>query len=62
MAARPTSAPALADSRFIDSHCHLDRYPRPMEVLRDASKSGVVVVAETDGPYGGTRAASVPRR
>lgn len=50
MAARPTSAPALADSRFIDSHCHLDRYPRPMEVLRDASKSGVVVVAVTELP------------
>ncbi len=42
--------PALADPGFIDSHCHLERYPRPTEVLRDASARGVVVVAVTELP------------
>jgi TatD DNase family protein len=36
--------------RFLDSHCHLDRYPRPLDVLRQAGDAGVVVVAVTELP------------
>lgn len=40
----------MADVRFIDSHCHLDRYPRPLHVLDAARALEVAVVAVTELP------------
>jgi TatD DNase family protein len=36
--------------QLIDSHCHLDRYERPMEVLRRAEETRVLTVAVTELP------------
>jgi TatD DNase family protein len=35
---------------YVDTHCHLDRYPSPVQVWRDAVAAGVVTVAVTDLP------------
>jgi TatD DNase family protein len=35
---------------YVDTHCHLDRYPRPLEVLERASSAGVTIVAVTELP------------
>lgn len=35
---------------YVDSHCHLDRYPHPDAVLRAAAASRVVTIAVTDTP------------
>ncbi|MDP9260582.1 MAG: TatD family hydrolase [Actinomycetota bacterium] len=35
---------------FVDAHVHIDRYPRPPEVLEDASTAHVVCVAVTETP------------
>ncbi|HMJ35413.1 MAG TPA: Qat anti-phage system TatD family nuclease QatD [Baekduia sp.] len=37
-------------AQFVDSHCHLDRYDRPMDVIRAAEASGVVTVVVTELP------------
>lgn len=36
--------------RFVDSHCHVDQYPHPMEVLRRAEEADTVTVVVTDLP------------
>ena len=35
---------------FVDTHCHLDKYDRPGEVLAEARRKRVVVVAVTETP------------
>jgi TatD DNase family protein len=35
---------------FVDSHCHVDRFPDPTEVLATAARAGVVTVAVTELP------------
>jgi TatD DNase family protein len=35
---------------LIDTHCHLDRYPHPDKIARDAERAGVVVIAMTNLP------------
>ena len=50
MAARPRSSRALAEHLYIDSHCHLDRYPRPLQVLEGARAAHVQVLAVTELP------------
>jgi TatD DNase family protein len=37
---------------YVDSHCHIDRYPHPDAVLKGAARSGVVTIAVTDTPSG----------
>jgi TatD DNase family protein len=36
--------------RYVDSHCHIDQYGQPMEVLKRAEAAGVVTVAVTELP------------
>jgi TatD DNase family protein len=36
--------------RYVDSHCHIDQYPRPSEVLKRGEEGGVVTVAVTELP------------
>jgi TatD DNase family protein len=53
---------------YVDTHCHLDRYPRPLDVLEQAHSAGVTVVAVTELPSSyqalavklGSRAGVVP--
>lgn len=35
---------------LIDTHCHLDRYPHPDRIAREAEKAGVVIIAMTNLP------------
>jgi TatD DNase family protein len=35
---------------FVDSHCHVDRYPHPLEVLAAAEAKKVLTVAVTETP------------
>jgi TatD DNase family protein len=35
---------------YVDTHCHLDRYPRPLDVLSAATRADVTIVAVTDLP------------
>lgn len=35
---------------LIDTHCHLDRYPHPDKIAREAEKAGVVIIAMTNLP------------
>jgi len=37
-------------SGYVDAHCHLDRFPSPIQVWRDAVTAGVVTVAVTELP------------
>ena len=37
-------------TRLLDTHCHLDAYADPLEVLHDAQQAGVDVVAVTESP------------
>jgi len=37
-------------TRLLDTHCHVDAYPDPRQVLRDADAAGVDVVAVTETP------------
>jgi TatD DNase family protein len=39
-------------TRYVDTHCHLDRYERPTDVLKRAEAEGVVMVAVTELPSG----------
>lgn len=41
---------ALTSPGYVDTHCHLDRYPRPLEILAGAHSAGVTVVAVTELP------------
>lgn len=36
--------------KFVDTHCHVDRYPDPLMVLEHAEAAGVVTVAVTEVP------------
>lgn len=36
--------------RFVDAHVHLDAYPSPSQVLRDAAEAGVIAIAMTETP------------
>jgi TatD DNase family protein len=36
--------------RYVDAHCHVDRYPSPPAVFAEAAAAGVVVVAVTELP------------
>lgn len=36
--------------RYADTHCHLDRYPRPLDILDQARSAGVAIVAVTELP------------
>jgi len=36
--------------KLVDTHCHIDRYPHPLSVLKSAEAAGVVTVAVTDLP------------
>ena len=35
---------------YVDAHCHVDRFERPMDVVRAAEAAGVVIVAVTELP------------
>jgi TatD DNase family protein len=35
---------------YVDTHCHLDRYPSPVQVWHDAVAAGVLTVAVTELP------------
>ena len=35
---------------LIDAHCHLDRYPQPHKIAKEAEKAGVVIIAMTNLP------------
>lgn len=35
---------------YVDTHCHIDRYAHPLEVLKQAEASNVVTVAVTEVP------------
>lgn len=35
---------------YVDSHCHIDRYPHPADVLDSAARARVVTVAVTETP------------
>lgn len=35
---------------LIDTHCHLDRYPDPDRIAREAEKAGVIIIAMTNLP------------
>lgn len=37
---------------YIDAHCHIDRYPRPSDVLDAAARTRVVTIAVTETPAG----------
>jgi TatD DNase family protein len=36
--------------RYLDTHCHIDRYEKPLEVLKRAEAAGAVTVAVTELP------------
>lgn len=36
--------------RYVDTHCHLDRYPDPARVLEDARAAGALTIAVTERP------------
>jgi TatD DNase family protein len=44
---------------YVDSHCHIDRYPHPEAVLRAAARSQVVTIAVTDTPSSFKRSSSM---
>jgi TatD DNase family protein len=44
---------------YVDSHCHIDRYPHPEAVLRAATRSQVVTIAVTDTPSSFKRSSSM---
>jgi TatD DNase family protein len=46
---------------YVDSHCHIDRYPHPEAVLRAAARSEVVTIAVTDTPSSFKRSSSMVR-
>jgi TatD DNase family protein len=48
-AARAASEQPLVTT-YVDTHCHLDRYPRPLDVLEAAGAANVTVVAVTEIP------------
>jgi TatD DNase family protein len=43
--------------RYVDTHCHLDRYAKPLEVLKRAETTGTITVAVTELPSGFQRLA-----
>lgn len=43
----PQLAPGI---RYVDAHCHVDLFPDPVEVMREASRERVAVVAVTNAP------------
>lgn len=47
--ARAAAAAALA-VHFVDTHCHIERYPKPLDVLKSAESAHVVTVAVTEVP------------
>ena len=36
--------------RYVDTHCHVDLYPDPTAVMREAQREGVGIVAVTNTP------------
>lgn len=36
--------------RYVDAHCHLDQYSKPLEVLKRAEMTGTITVAVTEFP------------
>ena len=48
--ARSPGSDALLTACFVDTHCHLDRYPAPHDELARAVSAGVVIVAVTELP------------
>lgn len=36
--------------QLVDTHCHIDKYPHPLSVLKSAEAAGVVTVAVTELP------------
>jgi TatD DNase family protein len=54
--ARPRVAPSFRPcddgglGRYVDSHCHVDRFEDPEGVLATASSAGVITIAVTDVP------------
>lgn len=37
-------------AQYVDSHCHVDRYDRPMDIIRAAEAAGVVTIVVTELP------------
>jgi TatD DNase family protein len=48
--ARTPAPPAPIAARYIDTHCHLDRYPDPRATIAAARAAGVVVVGVSELP------------
>lgn len=42
---------------YIDTHCHLDQYSKPLEVLKRADAAGITTIAVTETPSGFQRLA-----
>src|SRR5258708_37413418 len=40
----------MAKSIFIDTHCHIDQYEKPLAVIRSLDSSAIVAVAMTTSP------------
>jgi predicted urease superfamily metal-dependent hydrolase len=38
--------------RYVDTHCHLDQYRKPLEVLKRAEAAGTITIAVTELPSG----------
>lgn len=37
--------------KYIDTHCHLDLYPNPQNIVQEINRTGIHVVAVTNAPF-----------
>lgn len=41
----------MSAGKYIDTHCHLDLYPNPINIVKEISQLGIHVVAVTNAPF-----------
>lgn len=41
----------VSREKYIDSHCHLDLYQTPLNIVKEISRQGIHVVAVTNAPF-----------
>src|SRR5205823_4430487 len=46
----PPPTTRVVAMQYVDTHCHIDQYPSPLEALKRAEASGVITVAVTELP------------
>ena len=51
----------MTDWLYVDTHCHLDRYPDPRSILAGADRARVVTIAVTESPSAFQRQAALMR-